>query len=196
MIRYAKKLLAIVIILSMSILPSFATENGADNLTEGKIVGNTVKILDKSESISVLMENKDLSYEQAAQEYSAMVARSERVEERYITYSAGMGYQIEIGCLVVVACGSGHCKFVEVLDDVWSEASGSGSYTWDAFYTYVTIEGSVGDSLRFRTRGVLVVETDITFGFEAAGFEILPSVGGTYYARKTMTIDEVKVMGG
>ena len=40
MIRYAKKLLAIVIILSMSILPSFATENGADNLTEGKIVGN------------------------------------------------------------------------------------------------------------------------------------------------------------
>ena len=114
----------------------------------------------------------------------------DRVEERYVHYNAGNGYTIEAGCLVRVQCGSGHCNFVEITEK-WSKAIGSGSYTWDDFYTYANIEGTLKNTIRFKTRGNLEVATteSASAGFEAAGFTFGGSIGTTYHYRKTISFE-------
>lgn len=198
-----KKIIATILSLSLvatCLLPAFACTTPDDmdlSQISGRIVSTSSKILDESETIAALMDNNTLSYDQAAQEYNELVARSQRYEERYITYDAGMNYLIEVGCQVLVSCGSGHCNFVEVIKE-WSEATGSGSYTWNAFYVTVTIEGVRKDTLRFQTRGSLevAVDTSMTSGFELAGFSVSGTVGGTTYYRKSISIDQTKMMGG
>jgi len=199
-----KKIFAFVFsfVLAFSCLPSaFAAEttNDMEITSESLIVVDYgSRIMEKSESIVALMESEDLSYNQAVLEYNELIARSQRLEERYITYDAGMGYLIEVGCQVKVSCGSGHCNFEEVIKE-WSEASGSGAYTWNAYYVTVTIEGGTKkDTLRFQTRGTLEVAVDAsaTGGFEGAGFSLSGTIGGTYYYRKVISIDQTKMMGG
>jgi len=158
--------------------------------------GVETRVLDKAESIMALMSAKELSYADAADEYEALTARSERIEERMITYDAGAGCKIEVGCTVKVACGSGHCNFVEVLDS-WSKAAASGTYTWDGYYATVTIEGTTKDTLRFQSRGAVevAVSTSSSAGFEAAGFSVTNTVGNTVYLRKVVSINQTKKMG-
>lgn len=48
------------------------------------------------------------------------------------------GYTIEVGCLVEIECGSGHCNFGDIIEK-WSKAAGSGDYVWDDFYTYAEV---------------------------------------------------------
>lgn len=179
-----------IAMLTIFAMPCLATDVCNSDLSNLKVISSTTNLLSKAESITALMSNKGLSYNQALQEYTAMTARSERLEERYITYDAGMGYIIEVGCQVKVACGSGHCNFVEVIKE-WSDATGSGSYTWKKFYVTVTIEGATKDTLRFQTRGALEVAVDssTTGGFEAAGFSVSSTTGGTTYYRKTISIN-------
>lgn len=198
-----KKIIVTILSLIFAVtcsIPVFASDIRDDmESSQGswRVVDAGTRILDKSDSIIALMESENLSYNRAVQEYNELLASSQRLEERYITYDAGMGYLIEVGCQVKVACGSGHCNFVEVIKE-WSEASGSGDYTWNAFYVTVTIEGNTSDTLRFQTRGTLevAVESSMTTGFEAAGFSVSGTIGGTTYFRKTLSINQTKVMGG
>lgn len=192
-----KKIISIVlsfVLASTCSLPAFATSLSNDievPQNSWRIVDAGAKVLNKDESVIALMESKNLSYNEALQEYDQQVARLQRLEERYITYDAGMGYLVEVGCQVKVACGSGHCNYMEVIKE-WSEASGSGDYTWNAFYVTVTIEGDLDDTLRFQTRGTLevAVESSMTTGFEAAGFSVSGTVGGTTYFRKTISVNQ------
>lgn len=76
--------------------------------------------------------------------------------------------------------------------ETWSEASGSGEYTWNSFYVTATVEGTLADSIYFQSRGTLEVAVDSSMsgGFEAAGFSISATVGTTTYFRKTISIDD------
>lgn len=199
--KYLSIILSLVITFtcSLSALASSTPNTGPiePSYSSMQIVRSSSKVLNESESILALMESYNISYEQAYQQYAELRSGFQRLEERHITYDAGMGYLIEVGCQVKVACGSGHCNFVEVIKE-WSEASGSGSYTWNPFYVTVTIEGGIKkDTLRFQTRGALEVAIDssMSAGFEAAGFSVSGTIGRTTYFRKVMSINQTKMMG-
>ena len=107
-----------------------------------------------------------------------------------------MGYEIEVGCLIEIECGSGHCNFGDVIEK-WSAATGSGDYTWDEFYVYVEVGPPFATSINFRARGNLEVTTTTSSsaGFEAAGFSVVGSVSTQYIYRKTVSIDETWTVG-
>ncbi len=78
------------------------------------------------EIFSALMYKCGVSPDEAMQIYDEVSTRgSERLEERYIIVDAGMGYQIEVGCLVEVQCMSRYnCGGVI---KTWSKTSESGT---------------------------------------------------------------------
>ena len=171
-------LLATVLLLAID-----TTTIAAEQTSQSNKITQHVNILEGEEGINTIAE--------AVDKYNELRAGVDRVEERYVHYNAGNGYTIEAGCLVRIQCGSGHCNFVEITEK-WSKAIGSGSYTWDDFYTYANIEGTLKDTIRFKTRGNLEVATteSASAGFEAAGFTFGGSIGTTYYYRKTISFEK------
>lgn len=87
-----------------------------------------------------------------------------------------------------------NCGYVEVIDK-WSVASGDGRYEWKPFYIEATIfedPAARTDNIRFQSRGNLEVTVDgsASAGFEAAGFTLTGSLGGTMYYRKAISINQ------
>lgn len=184
--RILSFLLATVLLLSID-----TTTIAAEPTSQSNKITQHVNILEGEEGINTIAEIYNISYNEAVDKYNELRAGVDRVEERYVHYNAGNGYTIEAGCLVRVQCGSGHCNFVEITEK-WSKAIGSGSYTWDDFYTYANIEGTLKNTIRFQTRGNLEVATteSASAGFEAAGFTFGGSIGTTYYYRKTISFEK------
>lgn len=187
--------LSVIMIVTLTV-PCFAVETYIGDSPTATVVSETTRVLDKNDAISALMLRSGLSYNEAVLEYSNTKRGLERYEERHITYNAGNGWYVEVGCLVKVQCGGGHCNFSEVVN-TWSKAYGSGQHTWDAFYTYATIEGQYDDTLRFQTRGNLEVATNKSdcAGFAGAGFSYSHSSGSTMYYRKTISINQTWTTG-
>lgn len=180
--------LSLVIMFSMTI-SCFAVDSSAQKAAP-VISDESVRDLSGNDAISALMQRCDLSYSEAAQKYGEMVARNITLQERHVTVPAGAGYQVEVGCLVNVHCGGGHCNFGEI-EKTWSLATGSGNYTWTEAYSHATVIGQYAEGLHFQARGVIevAVSTSTSSGLEAAGFSVSGTIGNTTYYRKTMDID-------
>lgn len=181
-------------------IPAYAT-NDPQNVNSGSegmdITSQGYRIVQNNEAVSLLMEKKGYSYADALQVVDDAVTRGVTLGERWIKYPAGMGYEIEVGCLIEVECGSGHCNFGDVID-TWSAASGSGDYTWDEFYVYAEVGPPFDTSINFRARGNLEVTTTTSSSaeFEFAGFiSIGGSVSTEHIYRKTVSIDETWTTG-
>ena len=190
--------LTLVMLLSMSVT-AFAANDEQQTPRESAtmyIAEQGYRIVQKNEAISILMEKKDYSYNDALQVVEQASTRGVSYGERWIKYNAGMGYEIEVGCLIEIECGSGHCNFGDVIEK-WSAATGSGDYTWDEFYVYVEVGPPFATSINFRARGNLEVTTTASSsaGFEAAGFSIVGGVSTQYIYRKTVSIDETWTVG-
>ena len=197
-----KKILSVILVtvmlLSMSVT-AFAANDVQQTPRKSAtmdIVEQGYRIVQKNEAISILMEKKDYSYNDALKAVEQASTRGVSYGERWIKYDAGMGYEIEVGCLIEIECGSGHCNFGDVIEK-WSAATGSGDYTWDEFYVYVEVGPPFATSINFRARGNLEVTTTTSSsaGFEAAGFSVVGSVSTQYIYRKTVSIDETWTVG-
>lgn len=190
--------LSLVMLLSMSVT-AFAANDVQQTPKKSAtmdIVEQGYRIVQKNEAISILMEKKDYSYNDALKAVEKASTRGVSYGERWIKYDAGMGYEIEVGCLIEIECGSGHCNFGDVIEK-WSAATGSGDYTWDEFYVYVEVGPPFATSINFRARGNLEVTTTTSSsaGFEAAGFSVVGSVSTQHIYRKTVSIDETWTVG-
>ena len=187
--------LSLVMLLSMSVT-AFAVNDVQQESATMDIVEQGYRIVQKNEAISILMEKKDYSYNDALKAVEQASTRGVSYGERWIKYDAGMGYEIEVGCLIEIECGSGHCNFGDVIEK-WSAATGSGDYTWDEFYVYVEVGPPFATSINFRARGNLEVTTTTSSsaGFEAAGFSVVGSVSTQHIYRKTVSIDETWTVG-
>lgn len=190
--------LSLVMLLSMSVTAFAANDvqQTPRKIATMDIVEQGYRIVQKNEAISILMEKKDYSYNDALKAVEQASTRGVSYGERWIKYDAGMGYEIEVGCLIEIECGSGHCNFGDVIEK-WSAATGSGDYTWDEFYVYVEVGPPFATSINFRARGNLEVTTTTSSsaGFEAAGFSVVGSVSTQYFYRKTVSIDETWTVG-
>lgn len=190
--------LSLVMLLSMSVTAFAANDvqQTPRKIATMDIVEQGYRIVQKNEAISILMEKKDYSYNDALKAVEQASTRGVSYGERWIKYDAGMGYEIEVGCLIEIECGSGHCNFGDVIEK-WSAATGSGDYTWDEFYVYVEVGPPFATSINFRARGNLEVTTTTSSsaGFEAAGFSVVGSVSTQYIYRKTVSIDETWTVG-
>ena len=190
--------LSLVMLLSMSVTAFAANDvqQTPRKIATMDIVEQGYRIVQKNEAISILMEKKDYSYNDAMKAVEQASTRGVSYGERWIKYDAGMGYEIEVGCLIEIECGSGHCNFGDVIEK-WSAATGSGDYTWDEFYVYVEVGPPFATSINFRARGNLEVTTTTSSsaGFEAAGFSVVGSVSTQYIYRKTVSIDETWTVG-
>lgn len=188
-------ILSLVMLLSMSVT-AFAANDVQQESATMDIVEQGYRIVQKNEAISILMEKKDYSYNDALKAVEQASTRGVSYGERWIKYDAGMGYEIEVGCLIEIECGSGHCNFGDVIEK-WSAATGSGDYTWDEFYVYVEVGPPFATSINFRARGNLEVTTTTSSsaGFEAAGFSVVGSVSTQHIYRKTVSIDETWTVG-
>ena len=190
--------LSLVMLLSMSVTAFAANDvqQTPRKIATMDIVEQGYRIVQKNEAISILMEKKDYSYNDALKAVEQAPTRGVSYGERWIKYDAGMGYEIEVGCLIEIECGSGHCNFGDVIEK-WSAATGSGDYTWDEFYVYVEVGPPFATSINFRARGNLEVTTTTSSsaGFEAAGFSVVGSVSTQYIYRKTVSIDETWTVG-
>lgn len=190
--------LSLVILLSMSVTAFAANDvqQTPRKIATMDIVEQGYRIVQKNEAISILMEKKDYSYNDALKAVEQASTRGVSYGERWIKYDAGMGYEIEVGCLIEIECGSGHCNFGDVIEK-WSAATGSGDYTWDEFYVYVEVGPPFATSINFRARGNLEVTTTTSSsaGFEAAGFSVVGSVSTQHIYRKTVSIDETWTVG-
>ena len=188
-------ILSLVMLLSMSVT-AFAANDVQQESATMDIVEQGYRLVQKNEAISILMEKKDYSYNDALKAVEQASTRGVSYGERWIKYDAGMGYEIEVGCLIEIECGSGHCNFGDVIEK-WSAATGSGDYTWDEFYVYVEVGPPFATSINFRARGNLEVTTTTSSsaGFEAAGFSVVGSVSTQHIYRKTVSIDETWTVG-
>lgn len=115
--------------------------------------------------------------------------------EWYTQKNVGAGYKVEVGALVKMATGGGYSQFDTVMS-TWSEAIGSGSYTWESFYKEAQILNA--GQLLLSSRGNIVVAVDrstsagIKLGNDliAAGFEISHEISKTTYYRQTVSVRE------
>ena len=188
--KILKRILSLVIVCGIL----FSVENSAmaaEPAEESPKITEYTNVLEGEEGIKRIAEIYNISYGEAEAKYNDLRAGVDRLEERYIQQDVGMGYIIEVGCLVQVQCGVGHCNYV-VVNSTWSNVISSGNATWEQFYAYATIEGTLKDTLRFQARGNLVVTASqsLSSGFSAAGFTIGGSTGTTCYYRKTVSINQ------
>ena len=192
-------ILALLMICSLS-ATAFAADNGVacgfDTAEELPIATQGYRTLQLNEAVEDLMEKADYSYLDAQQLVDAYSTRGVTLGERWVKYDAGKGYTIEVGCLVEIECGSGHCNFGDIIEK-WSKAAGSGDYVWDDFYTYAEVGPPYKTSIRFRTRGNLevTVSASSSAGFEAAGFSLVGSVSTSRIYRKTISVDKTWTVG-
>ena len=190
--------LAFAVCLTM-VTPAFAANDLQQVQGEGEelvSISQRYRMVQNDEAISILMEKKGYSYADAQQVVEGVLTEGVSLGERWIKYDSGMGYTIEVGCLIEIECGSGHCNFGDVIEK-WSKASGTGDYTWDEFYVYVEVGPPFATSINFRSRGNLevTVATSSSAGFEAAGFSVVGSVSTSTIYRKTISIDETWTVG-
>ena len=86
-------------------IPAYAT-NDPQNVNSGSkvmdITSQGYRIVQNNEAVSLLMEKKGYSYADALQVVDDAVTRGVTLGERWIKYPAGMGYEIEVGCLIEV----------------------------------------------------------------------------------------------
>ena len=115
--------LSLVMLLSMSVTAFAANDvqQTPRKIATMDIVEQGYRIVQKNEAISILMEKKDYSYNDALKAVEQASTRGVSYGERWIKYDAGMGYEIEVGCLIEIECGSGHCNFGDVIEK-WSAA--------------------------------------------------------------------------
>lgn len=195
-----KRLVTLFLVLTVCltmVIPAYAANNMQQTPRETMdIADQGYRIVQNNEAISILMEKKDYSYADALHVIEQASARGVTLGERWIKYDAGMGYEIEVGCLIEIESGSGHFNFGDVIER-WSAATGSGNYTWDEFYVYAEVGPPFDTSINFRAKGNLEVtsSTSSSVGFEAAGFSIVGSVTTQYIYRKTVSIDETWTVG-
>lgn len=193
------------IVMCISMIPSAAAiENSIPIETEPFVVDLSVfpaekssRMLSKDEVIAVLMESRNISATEAAGLlYDGPSDPNITLEERKIVYTLGAGFALELGCLVWVHCGGGHCNFGEI-EETWVTEFGSGNFTWVPSYDHITVEGPYDNQIRFRARGYFQVEvtSETSTGFTAEicdiGFEMSYSEGSTYYYRCNVSVDEV-----
>ena len=189
-LRHFLSFLILIMILLSTSMHSFAA--GDDVFTHhSQSTNQDIHILTREETLQILQEKVGLTPAEAIERYNEISTRGVTTGERYITVDIGMGYAVEVGCLVEIEY-NGRSNFGEILE-VWSEPVGSGSYAWNAFYAYATVQGIGKDEIRFQSRGNFEVSVDISAsaGFEAAGFTLGGTVGTTSTFRKTVSIDEV-----
>ena len=193
--KFISFVLALCLALSCSIVGLADSETPESQL---EIIDTGERVLTINEAAEVLIDKAGYSKSQAAEFYNEYsVSRGYvHVVERWIKYDAGMGYIIEVGCIVEQECGSGHCNYGDVLE-TWSEASGSGDYTWNPFYARAEVGPPFDTSITFTSRGTLevAVGASVTAGFEAAGFSLAGELSGTYYMRKTVSIEDTFELG-
>ena len=113
-------ILALLMICSLS-ATAFAADNGVacgfDTAEELPIATQGYRTLQLNEAVEVLMEKADYSYLDAQQLVDAYSTRGVTLGERWVKYDAGKGYTIEVGCLVEIECGSGHCNFGDIIEN-------------------------------------------------------------------------------
>ncbi len=113
-----------------------------------------------------------------------------------------MGYGLEVGCLVRLACGQS-CSWDEVLEEtIYSILTKDSNAEWDEAYAYADLVGPVTDKrIELRARGSIVVAVSKTqsnggtmgvgLEFVNCGYTYSNSIGTTDYFRKTGSIRHV-----
>ncbi len=186
--KYLKSIIILTLIITMCLTINTpvwaATEKSSGTVQQ-------VNILEGNSGIIRISEIYDVSYQEAEIIYDELRAGVDRLEERYVHCDVGAGYKIELGCLVRVQCGSGHCNYVSI-SKTWSKAIGDGVYSWDPFYVNATIVGSLKDGIHFQSRGNLEIAVNQSMGasVQGAGFSFTGTVGTTYHYRKTVSVDQ------
>ena len=116
------------------------------------------RVLSKDEAIAALVKSRNITETEAAGLlYDGPADPNITLEERKIVYDIGAGFALELGCLVWVHCGGGHCNFGDI-EETWVTEYGSGSFTWVPSYDHITVEGPYDNQIRFRARGYFQVE--------------------------------------
>ena len=106
-----------------------------------------------------------------------------------VTNDFGGGYLVEAGALAVVY-SHGSFRAIASINQVWTAATGSGTYTWHESYKEAVHNGI---SITVKARGNIVVEVDTSVegGVEIGsdlvgfGFNLSGSTSTTNYYRKT-----------
>jgi hypothetical protein len=197
--KFSCLFLVIVLVFSLGISANaadYSKNESSPSENELVVLSSGTRNLEANDAVSLLVTKAGYSYDEAVQLCNHLEARGVSLGERWIVYDAGMGYSIEVGCLIEIECGSGHCNFGDVIEK-WSNARGSGDYDWVPFYVYAEVGDPYDTSINFRSRGNLevTVATSSSAGFEAAGFSVVGSVSTTTTYRKTISINETWTVG-
>lgn len=197
--KFASLCLAFCMIFSLYV-PVSAAEPDFSPVTsyievDGRPAIMTRQSLSNIEAAQALASARNISTEEATAIINAIEDPNITLEIRKIEVSYGLGFSLEIGCLVWVHCGGGHCNFGEI-EDMWVTEAGTGLYTWNESFVHVSVTGPYDDHLRFRTSGYFEVQIEgsISGTFKAEllgiGFEVTGTIGTTLYLRKSVTVDE------
>ncbi len=194
-----------MLILGMAVCMSsvvMAQDNNSSSIEQVQETQDEVKVvnLTREQFIKRLSEVRGIPFAKAEAQLNSsegvdessrtIMSRSSSVDTYYqewVGYSeGGLGYRVEAGALVKIE-SSGSFRGLVGVEEVWTNASGSGDYTWSE--SYVSPVNVTANGLTLKWRGVIevAVEKSVSGGYSAAGFEMGGSVGSTTYARKTIS---------
>lgn len=207
MFSYMKTLVLPVMLSSLTVFGQNVDEP-SDLFAENQ-EGVKVTELTKDEYIAKLARLNSISMEEAAdiiktntqnQNPSFVSNRASRgpdddntfYREYIIEYNYGLGTKVEAGALARIYSYGSFRNFQSV-DRTWSEASGSGPYTWKCFYitpriidgyklellTRGAVEVAVTGSVTISGNAGVTVQGLVNIGFQASG-----TIGSTVYLRK------------
>lgn len=181
---------------------AYASSNAID-ISSGNVQQDTASektvVLNFEEAIQLLIEKKHLTKEEATNILAASTLDSPMLRSgvtsfitRTQTYTHAF-YSVEIGALYEYYT-DGNNRQITRLVEMWTAASGSGSYTWNEFYlTDVTPKYPCALST-LMARGSIETAVDsstsasVSAELLAGGFEVSQTVGATTYFRKVVDL--------
>ncbi len=190
-----KSILCLALMLALSLcctVPSLATSASAQSpLDKGSATAWEAVPLEEAQAVDLLALRLPLFREETVAVYNKITSEGGSVVEARTHYQVGCGYAVTVNCLAAILPQEGGGWRIEVLD-LWTLASGSGSYTWTEFYVYADIPEPNPQTIRLMARGTLTVEAaaDNPADWEAAGFAGPVPQEDTIYYSKTFSIDQ------
>lgn len=208
--------LAVVLVLLCSLTtPCSAYELSSPSLPDiqvGQKIGDFVVVnvenhtMSTDEVIEYYINEKQYSLEEAQAEALQLLLDNKYISTITVTVNAtddlGKTSNIELGCRVRVATGSGHSNFEEILSS-WTGIVSSGIQEWNEFTHSAEIVGARKVSIDFYARGTIeVVITNATSsGFsvellESLGYSIETSSSKDWHIRKVVDLEGTYTMPG